>query len=166
MNSILINDETSNENSNLRKVRIMADYQFGKGAGTALFNDNVSFALSKTKRVRQVSEGKERLVTVRARDGFFTLSMKGAEKLHDHLEKPKLRVVVADEAVPFVSEGKTAFAKHVLSIDNELRAGEEIIITDKNDKLIATGQLLLAPEEVLNAKQGPAVRVRNGINKN
>ncbi|NLI62937.1 MAG: pseudouridine synthase [Methanosarcinaceae archaeon] len=144
----------------------MADYQFGKGAGDALFDENVRFVLSKTKRVRQVYDGNERLVTVRARDGFFTLSIEGAEKLHKHLEKPNLRVSVADEAVPFVSGGKTAFAKHVLSVDPKLRAGEEIIVTDKNDNLIATGQLLLAPEEIINIKHGPAVRVRNGINKN
>lgn len=149
----------------LKKVRIMADYQFGKGCGLALFDENARFVFSKTKRIRQVYDGKDRLVTIRARDGFFTLGMKGAEKLHGHLKKPDLRAVVADEAIPFVSDGKTAFAKHILSIDENLRAGEEILVTDKDDNLIATGQLLLAPEEVLSIKCGPAVRVRSGINR-
>jgi uncharacterized protein with predicted RNA binding PUA domain len=35
---------------------------------------------------------------------------------------------------------------------------------DKQDNLIATGQLLLAPEEVLAMQNGPAVDVRVGVN--
>ena len=149
----------------LQRVRMMADYQFGKGAGAVLFDDSASFLLSKTKRIRQVRSGDERIATVRARDGFFTLSMEGAKRLHSHLKAPAMRVVVADEAIPFVSLGKTAFCKHILSIDSEIRAKEEILVTDQNDRLLATGQLTLSPEEILRSSQGAAVLVRNGIDK-
>ena len=149
----------------LKRVRMMADYQFGKGAGAVLFDDESTFLLSKTKRIRQVRSGDERIATVRARDGFFTLSMEGAKRLHSHLKAPAMRVVVSDEAVPFVSLGKTAFSKHVLSIDSEIRAREEILITDQNDRLLATGQLTLSPEEIRYSSQGAAVLVRNGIDK-
>lgn len=149
----------------LKRVRMMADYQFGKGAGAALFDDDVTFLLSKTKRIRQVHAGGERIATVRARDGFFTLSMEGARRLHTFLKAPAMRVVVTDDAAPFVSKGKTAFCKHVSAIDPEVRAMEEIMVTDQNDRLLATGQLVLSPKEVLASGTGPAVLVRSGIEK-
>ncbi|HDN66033.1 MAG TPA: pseudouridine synthase, partial [Methanosarcinales archaeon] len=40
--------------AHLRKARIVADYQFGRGAGYSLFPDDVSFRLSTTGRIRQV----------------------------------------------------------------------------------------------------------------
>ncbi|WP_338102054.1 PUA domain-containing protein [Methanolapillus millepedarum] len=157
---------STNPNMRLRRVRMMADYQFGKGAGIALFDDNVTFLLSKTKRIRQVrtADG-ERIATIRAKDGFFTLSMKGAERIHTHLKAPRLRAIICEDAVPFVSKGKTAFAKHIISIDPDVRAKEEILVTDKNDRLLATGQLALSPDEILAGNYGVGVFVRNGIEK-
>ena len=149
----------------LKRVRMMADYQFGKGAGAALFDDRSTFLLSKTKRIRQVLSDGKRIATVRAKDGFFTLSMEGAFRLHRHLKAPAMRVVVEDQAAEFVSKGKTAFVKHVISIDPEIRAKEEVLITDKNDRLLATGQLVLSPREILAGQTGPAVAVRGGIEK-
>lgn len=158
-------DVSTNPGMRERRVKTMADYQFGKDAGGVLFEGSPRFILSRTKRIRQVYDGDERLVTIRAKDGFFTLGMEGARRLHGHFPKPALRIVVAEEAVPFVSAGKTAFAKHVLDVDPSLRAGDEVLLTDENDTLIATGQLLLAPAEVMAAGQGPAVNVRSGILK-
>jgi uncharacterized protein with predicted RNA binding PUA domain len=149
----------------LKRVRMMADYQFGKGSGAALFDDRSTFLLSKTKRIRQVLSDGKRIATVRAKDGFFTLSMTGAARLHQHLKAPAMRVVVEDQAALFVSKGKTAFSKHVISIDPEIRAKEEVLITDKNDRLLATGQLVLSPQEILCSRTGPAVAVRCGIEK-
>lgn len=75
----------------------------------------------------------------------------------------KLRVVISEEAAPFVEKGKTAFIKHVVEIDPELRAGEEVLVTDETDKLLATGQLLLSPAEILVLNSGAAVDVRAGV---
>ncbi|MCS3923723.1 PUA domain-containing protein [Methanosalsum natronophilum] len=141
----------------------MADYQFGKGSGTALFDDDVSFQYSKTKRVRQIVHNGDRIATVRAKDGIFTLSIKGATRLHSHLPWPNMRVVIHPEAKPFVSTGKTAFAKHVIDIDPQLRVGEEVLVVDSEDNLLATGQLMMNPNEILGIDRGPAVDVRLGI---
>lgn len=141
---------------------MIADYQFGKGTGKELFPDGSTFQLSRTKRVRQVLYSGKRIATARAKDGFFTLSIEGASVIHRLLPGKKLRVIVSDDAAPFVEAGKTAFAKHVIEIDPELRAGEEVLITDRTDRLLATGQLLLSPAEVLALDSGAAVDVRVG----
>lgn len=142
---------------------MIADYQFGKGIGKELFPEGSTFQLSRTKRVRQVLNSGKRIATARAKDGFFTLSIEGASIVHRLLPEKKLRVIVSEEAAPFVEKGKTAFIKHVVEIDPELRAGEEVLVTDETDRLLATGQLLLSPSEILAFNSGAAVDIRVGI---
>jgi uncharacterized protein with predicted RNA binding PUA domain len=151
------------QQSHLKRVRTIADYQFGRGAGEVLFPDNVEFQFSATKRVRQILLDKNRLATVRARDGMLTLSIDGARRLHEFAKYPGLRVVVNGDAAPFVAKGKTAFARHVVSVDPDIRAGEEVLVVDEADRLIATGKAVLSAIEMLSFKKGRAVDVRNGI---
>lgn len=150
-------------NSHLKRVRTIADYQFGKGAGEALFPENVEFQFSSTKKVRQVLLDRNRLATVRAKDGMLTLGIEGARRLHGFTKYPKQRVVVNSDAAPFVSKGKSAFAKHVIAVDDNIRAGEEVLVVDEDDKLLATGKAVLSAIEMLAFKKGMAVDVRSGI---
>jgi len=149
------------QKDHLKRVRTIADFQFGTGAGKILFPDNVEFKLSTTKRVRQILLERDRLATVRASDGMLTVSIKGALRLHELI--PGNRVVVNSDAAPFVAKGKTAFARHVVSVDPEIRAGQEVFVVDENDVLLATGISMLSALEMLSFKKGIAVDVRNGI---
>lgn len=149
--------------SHLKRVRTIADYQFGRGAGEALFPDNVEFQFSTTRRIRQVLLDNNRLATVRARDGMLTLSIMGARKLHGFIKYPGRRVVVNSDAAPFVAKGKNAFARHVVAVDPDVRAGEEVLVVDENDRLLATGKTILCAIEMTAFKKGMAVNVRNGI---
>ena len=147
----------------LKRVRTIADYQFGKGAGAALFPDNAEFQLSTTGRVRQILLDNVRIATVRAQDGMLTLGITGAKALHKFARFPGHRVVVNSEAAPFVAKGKNAFARHVLSVDPDIRDGQEVLVVDGNDKLLATGKAVLCSGEILAFKKGMAVDVRNGM---
>jgi conserved protein with predicted RNA binding PUA domain len=144
----------------LGRARIIADFQFGRGAGDVLFPEGTDLKLSSTGRLRYLYSQGERLATLRAMDGLFTLSMLGASRLHSFLQPPRLRVVVSGDAVPFVAKGGNAFAKHVLSVDPEIRAGEEVLVTDSQDRLLATGKVVLSPEEMIQIKRGAAVLIR------
>ena len=147
----------------LERMRTIADYQFGKGVGAILFPDNTRYILSRTGRIRQLVEGEKRIATVRANDGFLILSVHGGQKIKEALPYPKKRVVVNDDAAPFVAKGKTAFARHVIDCDPQIRALEEIIVVDKDDNLLATGQAMLAAPEMKAFKKGTAVNVRYGV---
>ncbi len=149
----------------LMKIRLIADYQFGRGTGRLLFSDDVAVTHSRTGRIRQVFEDGERLATLRARDGMLTLSIRGAVKLHKSLPYPIVRVVVSSEAAPFVAEGKTAFAKHAIDVDPEIRSGEEVLIVNESDDLLGVGKALLAPTEMLSAMRGVGVETRFGVGK-
>ena len=148
--------------SNLKRVRTIANFQFGKGAGRALFPDNSEFLMSRTNRIRQVSFNGSRIATVRARDGLLTLSKEGAIHLHNFLELPAYRVTVHTDAVPFVLKGKTLFAKHVVDVDPSIRAMDEVLLMDLENNLLVTGQALLCAAEMKDFNRGAAVAVRKG----
>jgi uncharacterized protein with predicted RNA binding PUA domain len=152
--------------SNLKRVRTIADYQFGRGAGEVLFADNVEFQFSSTKRIRSILLDNNRMATVRAKDGMLTLSIAAARKLHEFLKYPEQRVVVNSDAAPFVAKGRTAFARHVVEVCSDIRAGEEVLVVDERDNLLATGKAMLSAIEMLSFKKGIAVDVRNGIESN
>lgn len=144
----------------LQKVRAIMDYQFGKGAGE-LIPRNVKIKKSKTtKRIRSIFEGGELLAAVRASDHYIIPHSMLAKRLHERFPYPGLRVVVDDEAVESISEGKSVFAKFVIDIDPCLRAGDEVLIVDRKDRLLKTGTLILSPRETMDFDRGVAATVR------
>ncbi len=149
----------------LKKARIIADYQFGRGAGAALFPETVEFVFSRTRRIAQIQERGQRLVTLRSLDGLFTLGREGARRLHQVLPYPRLRVVMNEESSEFVQAGETAFCKHVVDADPGIRAYDEVLVVDEQDRLLATGRAMLTRDEMRRFEHGMAVKVRHGMRK-
>ena len=148
----------------LQKIMAVADMQFGKGAGKALFDGDIKIIKSrKTGKIRNVYCDGKHVVSMRATDGFFTLKAAGAKLLHELFKAPKLRVVVEDDAVPFIREGKNVFAKFVIECDDELRPYDEALIVDSKDELIAVGQCRMNREEMLSFESGMAAKTRESI---
>jgi 7-cyano-7-deazaguanine tRNA-ribosyltransferase len=94
---------------------------------------------------------------------LFTLKLDGSRRLHQSLKYPLLRVVVLGDAVPFVREGKSVFAKFVKDCDPGLRPLDECLIVDENDVLLAVGRVLLNRDEMLSFRYGMAVKTRESI---
>jgi uncharacterized protein with predicted RNA binding PUA domain len=144
------------------RVQIIADFQFGKGAGEALFPEGCEVILSRTGRVRQITLHGKRLATVRAKDGRFTLGIDGALRLLAALRPPAYRVVASGDVAEFIRQGKNMFAKHVIAADPAIRAGDEVMVVDGEDQLLATGSAVLSGGEMLLFNYGVAVKVRQG----
>lgn len=144
------------------RVQIIADFQFGKGAGEALFPEGCEVILSRTGRVRQITLHGKRLATVRAKDGRFTLGIDGALRLLAALRPPAYRVVASGDVAEFIRQGKNTFAKHVIAADPAIRAGDEVMVVDGEDQLLATGSAVLSGGEMLLFNYGVAVKVRQG----
>jgi conserved protein with predicted RNA binding PUA domain len=153
------------ENSSLRRVQVIADFQFGGGCGPGLFPDGCTFILSTTGRIRQVLFEGKRIATVRASDGRLTLGIEGAKRLQAALSAPHYRVVIRDDVAEFVAQGKNAFAKHVVAADPAIRAGDEVIVVAGDDKLVACGTAVVSGPEMLAFNYGAAVKVRQGSEK-
>jgi 7-cyano-7-deazaguanine tRNA-ribosyltransferase len=151
------------EVDDLARSRMIADYQFGAGSGTALFDDDVQVVRSrKTGKIRHLYHDEELIATLRASDGVFVLAPLGAVKLHDHLPFPGNRVVVNQEAEPFAREGKSIFAKFVINCDIDIHAHEEVLVVNENDELLAFGKAVLGGREIQNFSIGQAVKTRKG----
>jgi predicted RNA-binding protein (TIGR00451 family) len=147
----------------LRRIRSVADYQFGNGVGSALFPEDVKIVFSRnTGRIRYVYLGNRRLGTMRPTDGLFSLSLNGAKRIVDSGLSAKCFVAVRSDVVKFVAEGSDVFAAHIASANDEVRARDEVVVVDEEGKLLAVGRAVLSGEEMKAFKRGVAVKVRRG----
>jgi 7-cyano-7-deazaguanine tRNA-ribosyltransferase len=151
------------EDPELARVAATADMQFGAGGADALLSGRVELVVSpNTGRVRNVIVDGEHVLSLRAPDGLFSLRLPGAERLRRALPPPALRVRVDADAASFASQGKNVFAKFVLDCDPGLRPGDETLVVDERDSLVAVGRAFMVREEMLAFRKGMAVRVRQG----
>ena len=134
-------DGTEEFDADKIRAKAVARYQFGIEAADALFREPVELVTSrKTGKIRNVISDGEHVLSMRAGDGMYTLRMEGAK-----------RIVAAVPAPQFV-----------LSCDPEVRPMEEVIVTDKDDRPIATGRAFLVESEMKQMRKGMAVKVRSG----
>jgi predicted RNA-binding protein (TIGR00451 family) len=147
----------------LWKIRCIADYQFGRGVGNILFPDNVDIFYSKrTGRIRHVYLDSKILVTLRPRDGFFSLTIFGAKRIVEGAKPLHYCVKVQDDVSDFIAEGRSVFAKHVVDADEEIRPMEEVIVINGKGEVLAVGKAVLTGKEMTAFKKGVAVKVRRG----
>jgi len=147
----------------LDALRTVADYQFGAGAGRALFppGDDLDVSHSAGGRPRQVHANAGRVVSYGV-DGRFTLGLEGGRRLLAALSAPAARVTVGDESEPFVREGRNAFAKFVRDVDPAVRAGDEVAVVTPDDALLGVGRAELAADAMADFDAGVAVKMRDG----
>ena len=149
--------------SQLRKIRSIADYQFGKGVGTKLFPNNIQIQLSpRTGRIRYINLNNERLATLRPTDGLFSLSLRAAKIVIENIPEAKYTVTVQKAVSKYIAAGGDVFAVHVVKVDNDVGAKDEVIAIDEDRNLLAVGRAVLSSSEMLAFKTGVAVKVRHG----
>ncbi len=147
----------------LKRIRSVADYQFGEGVGIKLFPEDVKVTYSKrTGRIRYVYLNGKRLTTLRPTDGLFSLSIKGARRIAENAASAKCFVTVREDVSKFIAEGGDVFAVHVVKADDEIRAKGEVIVVGESGKVLAVGRAVLSGEEMKAFKTGVAVKVRRG----
>jgi uncharacterized protein with predicted RNA binding PUA domain len=150
----------------LSRIRSTADYQFGKGVGVKLFPENVDITYSKaTGRIRYLHMGGERLATLRPTDGLLSLSITAAQLVAENRGIAKCFVTVQSEVSDFIADGRDVFAVHVVKVDDEVRAKDEVIVLDEDHRVLAVGRALLSASEMKAFKTGVAVKVRHGCKK-
>ena len=147
----------------LRRIRGIADYQFGPGCGAALFPADVSIERSmSTGKIRLIRTGDVLLASLRPTDGLFTLTIAGAERLVGGDGYLGYTVTVLDEVSEFVSQRRNVFAKHVVDAGEAIRPGDEVIVLNSKREVLGVGRALLNLEEMLAFDVGVAVKIRRG----
>ena len=148
----------------LQKIRSIADYQFGRDAGKKLFPDDVRIVYSKnTGKIRHIHLKEELLATLRPTTGLFVLTLAGAKRVVREVKPLRYWVKIQDDAEPFVSKGRSAFAKHVIDAGDEIRPQDEVLVINRENEVLAVGRALLSGKEMKEFSRGMAVRVRRGV---
>ncbi len=146
----------------LEALETVADYQFGAGAGAALFDGSVSVRRTSSGRPQQVLVDGERVVSYGI-DGRVTLGVAGGRRLQAALDPPAYRVVVGDDSEPFVREGRNVFAKFVREVDPAVRPRDEVLVEHHDGALLAVGRAELSAAAMGDFDTGMAVSVREGV---
>ncbi|NIQ32309.1 MAG: pseudouridine synthase [Nitrososphaeria archaeon] len=149
----------------LRKIRLIADYQFGRNGGVALFpSKGLEITRSRnTGRIRRIYLNGRLVATLRPKDGMLALTSYGGRLLLKGVSFNKLPItIVRNDVARFIREGKNLFCKHVIYVSTEIRAGDEVIIVDEDHRLAAVGRAALSADEIKDFKIGIAVKVRWG----
>ena len=144
-------------------LRTVADYQFGRGLGDALFPSGAPLDVERSRsgRPRQLSTPDGRVATFLT-DGRLSIGIEGGRRIRGPTEPPTYRVVVGEESEPFVRDGKNAFAKFVLDVDPVVRSGDEVLVVNGEDELLGVGRAELSARSMADFESGMAVLVREG----
>ncbi len=141
---------------------MIADYQFGPGVGDCLIPDNVLVGVSpSTRRIREIYvEGVGLYLVLRANDYMYTLSIPAARRLLECLPPPRHRVTVREGGGLL----KSIECGSIVSVDPDLRPGDEVVVVDERGELLGVGRLRLPVELVVSPGcRGEAVRVRKRV---
>lgn len=142
-------------------------YQFNENFATEFLRpfEKMTFKFSKkTGKVKHIFNNKVLEANYRPSLGTFSITIDAAKRILHKIEYPNFRVQVQSDISDFISNGKSVFAKHVKTLDPNLRIGNEVFVVDEQDNLLAVGKLSLPPKYIPYFKFGSAVNVRQGIN--
>ena len=152
------------------KVRRHIDAIFGPGVSDVLPSD-IQFEFSRrTGRIKNFSIGGRLAATLRT-DGGLALTIFGAQYFLDNENKGNNNrqfrencIIPLQEAVPFVSQGRSLFCKHVLWCGSNVKVGSDVAVIDNNDdKVIAVGVAVLPYKLINRYSRGVAVKCREGL---
>lgn len=132
-------------------VKAIADYQFGEGAGEALFSD--LRIQSRYPKFRAHTEDGTQLAAMVPQYGTLSLTLAGARRWAES-EIPTKRV----EIDGFVPHGNV-LAPGVIEANETIRTGDEVVV--EGPKAFAVGRAVMFGREMVESSRGVAVDVRH-----
>ncbi|MEF8907775.1 MAG: archaeosine synthase subunit alpha [Haloarculaceae archaeon] len=132
-------------------LRAVADYQFGRGAGDALFED-IQVRARYPKLKAHDADG-EQLAALVPQYGVLSLTLAGARRWVDSAA-PTKRVAIDD----FVPHG-SVLAPGVVDASEDIRVGDEVVI--EGPSAFAVGRAEMSGPEMGESTRGVAASVRH-----
>lgn len=144
------------------KVCGHVDALFGAGVSNALPADMLYEFSRRTGRIKNFSIGSRLAGTFRT-DGGIAVTIAGAQYFLDNSEQFRESCVApVQEAVPFVSEGRSLFCRHIDWCGSNIKVGSDVAVID-GSKVIAVGVAILPSGLMKLYNRGVAVKIREGI---
>jgi len=150
------------------------DFLFGRGISSILPNDLELEYSRKTGKIKSFSIDGKLIGTFRT-DGGIALTINGANLFLKQKGYLSNCVIPVEDAIPFVSEGRSLFVKHVLRCGENVKSGSDVTVIDKNESVLAVGRSLLpfsyysqSIDDIANHQRGSLIRgigvkIREGI---
>jgi phosphoadenosine phosphosulfate reductase len=150
----------------LERVRRVADGQFGEGAGEAIVPDlDMAVVLNKAPAEDRMDEvildgavaatmrydpvsGWRLLPRLEAADRIASVASRGI-------------VGLAEDAVPFIEDGKSVLAPGVDGASDDIEVGDEVIVVDPDRRAVAVGQARMTGREMVDQERGVCAKVRH-----
>ncbi|QGN06339.1 tRNA-ribosyltransferase [Halorhabdus sp. CBA1104] len=132
-------------------VRAIADYQFGEGAGDALFDDLQ--VESRYPKLRVNDADGEQLAAMVPEYGVLSLTLAGARRWLE-ADVPVKRVEIDD----FVPHG-SVLAPGIVDADESIRVGDEVVF--EGPSALAVGRANMSGPEMVQSTRGIASDVRH-----
>ena len=159
-----------------QKICSHVDFVFGNGISSLLSPDLDIEYSRKTGKIKSFSIDNKLVGTFRT-DGGIALTIYGATLFLKHPQFLENCVTPIEDAIPFVSEGRSLFVKHVLCCGSNVKSGSDVAVIDKNQSVLAVGRSLFPStyySQILKDNQvavfqgesqirGIGVRIREGI---
>ena len=144
------------------KVCRHVDALFGAGVSDCI-PAHVQFEFSRrTGRIKNFAIAGRLAGTLRT-DGGIALTIPGAQHFLDNSRQFRENCVTpVQDAVPFVSEGRSLFCRHVEWCGSNVQAGSDVAVIDKS-RVIAVGAAILPSRLMKQYSRGVAVKIREGI---
>jgi archaeosine synthase len=132
-------------------IRAIADYQFGEGAGDAIFDDLQTGSMY--PKLRALDGDGEQLATMVPQYGVLSLTLAGGRRWVDS-DAPVKRVEIDD----FVPHG-SVLAPGVVDASDDIRPGDEVVI--EGPAAFGVGRAEMSGPEMLESTRGIASEVRH-----
>ena len=147
----------------LRKIRELADSQFGDGCGELLLPRDRIAVLSRSPALDRMDE----IVCDGNIIGAILFDPPSGDKLilrppaaERMLSKMKGKVVADAGALPSIGDGSNLMGPGVLSADESICVGDEVVVLTPEGKIHATGVARRSGAEMAQKGRGVAVKVR------
>jgi uncharacterized protein with predicted RNA binding PUA domain len=153
-----------------QKISSHVNFLFGQGISSVLPADiDVEYS-KKTGRIKNFGSSGKLIGTFRT-DGGIALTIYGAGLFLKHPNFLFNCIVPIDDAMPFVSEGRSLFVKHVYRCGINVRIGSEVAVINSKQDILAVGRSLFPfsyyhdknYENSRSPLRGVGVKIREGI---
>ena len=144
------------------KISYHIDALFGKGVSNVLQKELSFIYYRNTGRIKSFRINDQLVGTLRS-DGGIALTIFGASILLNSSNFKQNCIIPNHDALPFVSEGRSLFCKHVEWFGSNINIGSEVVVIDKKGEVVAVGKSVVSQSQLHGRIGDVAVKVREGI---
>ncbi len=116
----------------------------------------------RTGRIKIFSIESQLFATLR-KDGGLALTIFGAKMMVKYTQFIENCIIAEDDVIPFISEGRSLFCKHVKWCGKNVNSGSDVVVINSRHEVLAVGKAVCGNKIMKKFDYGVAVKIREGI---